>query len=259
MLCDTCRFDGSAWSASDLRRTLDAVPTWFAHLCEDAPPSVLADLESHAQHLAALPSGTADERAVHEAWHLLADAGRVRHRGTRFASGRVTQVNTSPGGVPKLPVGRTRVGADGLEGDRQANRTHHGRPWQAVCLWSAEVVADLAAQGHPVTAGSAGENLTLEGLAWDTVRPGVQLLVGSALLEVTMYAIPCRKNARWFSDGRFRRIAHEVSPGLSRVYARVLVDGSVGPGDAVLLEPVSALVPQQEGPPAYRRNTASAS
>ena len=143
---------------------------------------------------------------------------------------------------------RARVTAAGVEGDAQANRTHHGRPWQAVCLWSAEVVAGLAAQGHPVGWGSTGENVTLQGLDWACVRPGVQLLVGSALLEVTMYAIPCRKNARWFTDGRFRRIAHEVSPGTSRVYARVLVDGVVAPGDAVLLEPVSALLPRQHAP-----------
>lgn len=245
MHCDVCRFDASVWSDSDLRRTLDAVPTWFAHLTEGADDAVLADLRSHGAHLAALPRGTVDVDAVHTAWHVLADAGRVRHRTTAPATGTVVQVSTSPGGVPKLPVPRARLSAAGVEGDRQANRTHHGRPWQAVCLWSAEVVADLVAQGHPVGWGSTGENVTVQGLPWSSVRPGTQLLVGSALVEVTTYAIPCRKNARWFSDGSFRRIAHEVAPGTSRVYARVLVDGVVAPGDAVLLEPVSALVPRQ--------------
>lgn len=253
MHCDVCRFDSSAWTDSDLRRTLDAVPTWFAHLAEGGDATELA---SHAAHLAALPRGVADADAVHTAWHVLADAGRVRHRATPSATGRVAQVSTSPGGVPKLPAARARVSASGVEGDGQANRVHHGRPWQAVCLWSAEVVADLAAEGHPVSWGSTGENLTLQGLDWSSVRPGVQLLVGSALLEVTMYAIPCQKNARWFTDGRFRRIAHEVSPGTSRVYARVVVDGLVVPGDAVLLEPVTALLPAQHVP-AEERTSAS--
>ena len=103
MRCDVCRFDGSSWTDSDLRRTLDAVPTWFAHLQEDADDAVLADLGPHAAHLAALPrpADAGDlQDAVHTAWHVLADAGRVRHRSTPSARGRVVQVSTSPGGVP---------------------------------------------------------------------------------------------------------------------------------------------------------------
>lgn len=248
MRCDVCLFDADRWTDEDLRRTLDAVPAWSASLQEGAPDDVLADLAPHAAHLAALPRGAASADLVadvHTAWHVLADAGRVRHRGTPSATGRVVQVSTSGGGVPKRAVARAVVTASGLEGDRQQERRHHGRPWQAVCLWSAEVVADLVAQGHPLGWGSTGENLTLAGLPWSQVRPGVQLLVGSALLEVTTHALPCRKNAHWFSDGRFRRIAHEVTPGASRVYARVLVEGVVAPGDSVLLEPVVALTPQQ--------------
>ena len=149
----------------------------------------------------------------------------------------MAQISTSSGGVPKRTVSRADVTFRGLAGDKQSNRIHHGRPWQAVCLWSAEVIDELAAAGHPIGYGSAGENLTLRGLDWSQVRPGLRLLVGTAVLETTPYAIPCTKNARWFSDGRFRRMAHEVTPGTSRIYARVVVEGTIAAGDAAVVEP----------------------
>jgi MOSC domain-containing protein YiiM len=172
--------------------------------------------------------------------------------GAPTAEGAVAQVSTSPGGVPKLAVPAALVTPRGLTGDRQANRMHHGRPWQAVCLWSADVIDALAADGHPIGYGSAGENLTLRGLDWSSMRPGVRVEVGSALLETTPYAIPCQQNAEWFTDGRFRRIAHEVAPGTSRIYARVLVPGRVRVRDTVVVEPAALPLPREPEPLALR-------
>lgn len=248
VLCPTCQFDSTAWTAGDLTRTLRDLPHLVDALCEDAPGDVLAQL---AELLGPVlePSTAPVVQRVHGGMHALADAGRLRHRlgaGTPSHGGSVAQISTSGGGVPKRAVDRAHVTAAGVEGDRQDNRTHHGRPWQAVCLWSAEVIAQLQAEGHPIGWGSAGENLTLAGLDWASLRPGTRLLAGTALLELTAHAIPCRKNARWFSDGRFRRMAHEVAPGRSRLYARVVVGGVVAVGDPVAVEP--AVVPRQAGP-----------
>lgn len=242
--CDDCRFDASQWTREDLRRTLDAAPALARDVADGASYAVVSLLAPLLVPLQAEPADLPG--AVHRVWHLLSEAGRLRCAGTPPAVGAVVQVSVSPGGVPKLPVLRAAVTARGVSGDRQATRRHHGRPWQAVCLWSAEVVDALAAEGHPIGYGSTGENLTLRGLPWDDVRPGARLLVGSALLEVTAYAIPCRQNARWFTDGRFRRMAQAVAPGRSRVYARVVVDGVVAPGDRAVLEPVR--VPVQQVP-----------
>ena len=70
-----------------------------------------------------------------------------------------------------------------------------------------------------------------------TVTPGARLAVGDALLQVSAYAIPCAKNAGWFSDGDFQRLSHEVNPAGSRLYASVVREGAVRVGDAVVLEP----------------------
>jgi MOSC domain-containing protein YiiM len=248
MRCPTCSFDAAAWSMTDLDRTLGALQPWFAQLIEGARPDVVAALAPARARLEALPRSGTDVDAVHEAWRLLSDAGRLRHAlgdGAATATGTVAQVSTSPGGVPKLPVTSAAVTARGLAGDKQTFRKHHGRPWQAVCLWSADVIDALAAQGHPIGYGCAGENITVRGLDWGAIRPGVRIQVGTALLETSPYAIPCQVNAQWFSDGRFRRIAHEVAPGTSRIYARVVVEGVVAAGDAAVVEP--AVVPSQRG------------
>lgn len=152
------------------------------------------------------------------------------------AVGEVAGVSVSDGGVPKRAVTRLEVGFTGAVGDRQATRVHHGRPWQALCLWSAEVIAGLAAEGHPIAPGSAGENVTISELDWADVRPGVRLRLGSVSCQVSAFALPCKQNARWFSDGDFQRIHHSRGP-ISRVYATVLAPGAIAPGDAALLEP----------------------
>jgi MOSC domain-containing protein YiiM len=169
--------------------------------------------------------------------HGLHLAGRARHRVTPRREGVVVQLNRSGGGVPKTPVDEALVTARGLEGDLHDDRRNHGRPWQAVCLWSAEVIDALAAEGHPIGYGSAGENVTVSGLDWSALTPGARVQVGDALLQVSSYAIPCSKNAHWFSDGGFRRMSHEVNPAGSRLYASVVRGGRVRAGDPVVLEP----------------------
>ena len=178
--------------------------------------------------------------AVHDATHHLMDVGRGLHAlgaPPATATGTVAALNVSNGGVPKLPVAAARVGKRGLEGDRQAARRHHGRPWQALCLWSADVIERLRAEGHPIVAGAAGENVTVGGLDWAQIRPGVRLQVGDALVETSLYALPCNKNARWFVDGDFRRMEHTRERGISRIYASVLSDAEVQVGARVVVEP----------------------
>lgn len=149
--------------------------------------------------------------------------------------GRVESIQVSDGGVPKQPVARATVTFAGLTGDRQEDLRYHGGPERAVSLFSLERIRTLEAEGHPIGMGSTGENLTLSGLDWGAVHPGVLLLAGSVRLLVTAYASPCKKIGPSFSDGDSRRIAEVLHPGWSRVYARVLQEGEVRVGDAVRL------------------------
>ena len=144
--------------------------------------------------------------------------------------GKVVGIQASTNSVPKTSIAHGIVNYDGLDGDRQMARTHHGRPWQALCIWSDEVVAQHANAGHPIARGSAGENITISEIDWSKVRPGATLEFGSVKAQVTGYAIPCKKNARWFSDGDYQRLSHELG-AVSRVYCLVTQPGSVSVGD----------------------------
>jgi MOSC domain-containing protein YiiM len=148
--------------------------------------------------------------------------------------GWVFQVNRSAGGVPKLPVVEAEVTADGVAGDRQNDRRHHGGPERAVCLYSLERILALQREGHPIFPGATGENLTLAGLDWDAMGPGVRLRVGAEVeLEVTRFTTPCRTIAGAFAGGTIERVLQDRHPGFSRVYARVLRAGVVRVGDPV--------------------------
>lgn len=178
---------------------------------------------------------------VHECHHHLADIGRglvALGAGTPTHEGTVAQISRSDCGVPKTAVPEAQVGIGGVVGDRQANRKHHGRPWQALCLWSAEVIEDLNAEGHHLAPGSAGENLTLSGIDWRSLRPGTRLRIGEeVLIELSAWAAPCAKNRHWFADRDETHMAHDRHPGRSRAYASVLGDGVVRTGDRVVVEP----------------------
>ena len=150
-------------------------------------------------------------------------------------TGTVHQLNVSGGGVPKTPVPVAVVGPLGIEGDAHQDTKHHGGPDRALCLWSLEVIDLLAADGHGVYPGAAGENVTVAGIPWERVVPGVRMRIGDVEVEVTRPTTPCRKNARWFVDGDVSVMDHELHPGFSRMYARVLASGTVRPGDPVEL------------------------
>ena len=157
-------------------------------------------------------------------------------------SGRIVQISVSGGGVPKTAVPRARVTIEGLEGDAHRDREHHGGPERAVCLYAIEAITRLRIEGHEIVPGAIGENVTVEGLDWSAVVPGCHVLLGEAvLLQITRYTSPCANITRSFKEGYFARVSQKRHPGWSRVYARVLTEGSINHGDLVrLLDEVEA-------------------
>ena len=147
------------------------------------------------------------------------------------------QISVSSGGVPKLPVAEARVSRDGVEGDSHRNTELHGGPERAICLYSLEKLQALQQEGHSIQAGSAGENFTVAGLDWDQLSPGDRLRIGdTVMIEIVSFCAPCKHNARWFHDGKFSRMSQKVHPGWSRLYARVVSEGTVHQGDSIGIE-----------------------
>lgn len=147
---------------------------------------------------------------------------------------RLIRINLSNGGVPKTPVQRALVTTEGLAGDVQADRKHHGGPERAVSLFSLEIIERLAAEGHPIAPGTTGENLTIRGLDWPALIPGTRLrFSGGVELEVTSYANPCSTIRNSFKDLDSKRIKQDLYPGESRLYTRVIATGPISEGESL--------------------------
>ena len=151
----------------------------------------------------------------------------VEHTGT------VQHLHASRG-LPKKAIEQADVTWGGIHGDVQSERKHHGRPWQALCLWSSDAITRLRNEGHPIGPGYAGENITVNGIPSTAFRPGAHFRVGTVRGFFTAYAIPCKKNSAWFTNGDFMRMSHERG-NESRVYAMVTTQGVINIGDAFQL------------------------
>jgi len=223
------------FSPTDAASTVD-----IAQLLLDLyPEAAQVELESLRAEIAALVGSGEPESIVGELFPMLL---RGREAGARAgtlpaqATGSVAQLSVSDGGVPKTAVNAVEVDFAGFRNDRQRNRVHHGRPFQALCLWSAEIIGDLASEGHPIAAGCAGENITTRGIEWATLTMGTQLRIGEVLAQISAMAVPCGHQAQWFTDRDFSRLHHE-NGDISRLYATVIEPGSISAGDSITVEP----------------------
>ena len=114
----------------------------------------------------------------------------------------------------------------GIVGDR-----YHGTRHRHVTVQSATSLTDAAeAFGAPVPAGLTRRNVTISDGQVPTT-PGARIRVGGALLEVVRVAAPCKlldDTIGAGAQGALRRRAGTVF--------RVLESGSIGVGDAVILD-----------------------
>jgi len=138
--------------------------------------------------------------------------------------GRLLGIFTSNGGVPKLPVESAQIDANGIFGDACNNKKHHGGPMKAICVLENELLVKLQSEGHPIQAGTTGENILVEGY---NLEVGKVFDVGKVRLEVVSDATPCWKIADSFTEGDYSRMSHEKYPGDTRWYCKVLNTGVI--------------------------------
>lgn len=148
-------------------------------------------------------------------------------------AGRLESINASRGGVPKRGMFEALITESGIDGDRQRDLRFHGGPDRAIVLFSLDVIRALQDEGHPIAAGTTGENLTVSGLEWRSIVPGTELQIGEVRLRTTAYTSPCEKVAFSFLEHNYTRISHTLHSGWSRLNARVISGGVVIVGDLV--------------------------
>ncbi|WKB54754.1 MOSC domain-containing protein [Eleftheria terrae] len=143
-----------------------------------------------------------------------------------------------PSGIGKQPVaGPCWISADGLRGDHQGDRQHHGGTEKAVHHYPLEHYPAWQA-AYPEAAchfqpGAFGENLVAAGWTEASVCIGDVFEMGEALLQVSQARQPCwRLNARFGLPG----LAAEVqASGRTGWYYRVLRVGWAEAGTALRL------------------------
>ena len=232
LTCGDCGFDSARWSRSDLERTLAHTDDLVGYVLEGADHDLIE--RATAERIVAdddLVSST------HSVMHRLHDLAMVRRAADDFVPmvGRVDSLQASGGGVPKASIPSADIGSTGISVDVQGNRKNHGRPWQAICLYSSDLLAALRSEGHPIAAGSTGENITVSGVDWARLRGGLTITIGEVTLFTSGPAAPCHKVGESFVDRNWNRIDHGERPGWARWYASVLRGGTVHPGDEVIV------------------------
>lgn len=145
--------------------------------------------------------------------------------------GTLTQLNVSAGGMPKRPIAFAKVTLDGVAGDWQKNRKHHGGPNRAVCIYSEELYQWLREQGVSVSSGDIGENFTTRGIDLQKLSKGDRLRVGGCVIEITEVRVPCHQLKKWDAD------LPELIVGRSGWVAKVVAEGTVCAGDAIEVLP----------------------
>ena len=146
---------------------------------------------------------------------------------------KVTGLHTSNGGVPKLPVDVLTVTAEGCIGDSQNDLKHHGGSQKAVCIFQQEIIDKLNHEGHPISAGTTGENVLIQGIEIGEIQPGTIIRFPNVELVVTQDAPPCKTINKSFSNNNFNALSHKKFPNYTRWYAKVSKEGNIYLDDPV--------------------------
>ncbi|HLD14819.1 MAG TPA: MOSC domain-containing protein [Burkholderiales bacterium] len=153
-----------------------------------------------------------------------------RPRAVSYRDGTVTT------GIYKGPVaGRAWLRRLNLDGDGQADLRVHGGEDKAAYAYPHEHYAFWARElgRNDFSFGQFGENLTVEGLLEDAVFIGDIFRAGEALVQVSQPRAPCFKLGIRMGDAGF--VARFAAANYTGFYLRVLEEGRVAAGDAIML------------------------
>ena len=110
----------------------------------------------------------------------------------------------------------------GIVGDAHAGDWH-----RQVSLLAQESIDKMRALGLDVNAGDFAENITTVGINLISLPIGSRLQIGEALLEVTQIGKECHTRCAIFYQ------AGDCVMPKEGIFAKVIVGGTVRPGDAI--------------------------
>jgi len=127
-------------------------------------------------------------------------------------------------GERKKPVEAVELRENhGIVGDAHAGEWH-----RQVSLLASESIDKMRALGLDVTAGDFAENITTSGIDLVSLPIGTRLQVGETLLEVTQIGKECHTRCAIYYQ------AGDCVMPKEGIFAKVIVGGTVRPGDQVI-------------------------
>ncbi len=159
-------------------------------------------------------------------------------------NGRVYQLNVKGRneegvGLPKRAIEYVTVRKEGLEGDFNHYRHNSLKNSldHAVSIMPIEMINQLNREGWSVKPGDLGENITIEGIAYNSFKVGDCYLIGTTLLQISEAITPCKKLVKlpYVGEENRNRFVKDVMLGRRGWYARVLEEGFIRKGDLILL------------------------
>lgn len=139
--------------------------------------------------------------------------------------------------VWKSPVeGRVRVRRLNVDGDGQGDLAGHGGEHRAVFVYQLDSYRYWAKElsRSDFVHGQFGENFTIEGLPDATTCIGDRFRIGTALFEVTQPRVTCYRVGMRMNEPRMPALL--TGRGRPGFYFRVIEEGDVGAGDAIVKE-----------------------
>lgn len=140
-----------------------------------------------------------------------------------------------PTSIWKAPVeGRVLASGVNLAGDDQADRKFHGGPRKSVYAYGVEDYDWWENElGMPLSPATFGENLSVQGVDFESVVTTERWAVGGAVLQVTQPRVPCWKLGLRMDDRKFpRRFLEAARTG---TYLSIVEPGDIGAGDEIRL------------------------
>ena len=146
--------------------------------------------------------------------------------------------------IAKRPQdGPVAVGPLGLAGDEQADRRLHGGLSKAVYAYGAghyafwqtvRAQARVSLWDEPLSPGSVGENLTVQGLDEARLWIGDRLVLPGCVLAVSEPRMPCGKFSAAMGFAQAGKLMNQS--GYCGAYLAVIEPGSVQAGDDIRVE-----------------------
>jgi len=148
------------------------------------------------------------------------------------------RADDEPSAIAKYPLaGPVQIGREGIIGDYQADRKHHGGPDKALHHYAFDHYTawaeDIGARPLLDAPGAFGENISTSGLTESDVWLGDRFRLGTALIEVSHGRQPCWKLGHRFDHAPMA--AKIVKNRRSGWYYRVLESGIAQASDRLIL------------------------